>query len=44
MTEKYLGLDHERMQRNEALAGKPMFGPANRSAVGRGHLRAVESA
>ena len=26
MTEKYLGIDHERMQRNEALAGKPMFG------------------
>lgn len=30
MTEKYLGLDHERMQRNEALAGKPMFGNATR--------------
>lgn len=26
MTERYLGLDHERMQRNEALAGKLMFG------------------
>jgi integrase len=25
MTEKYLGLDHERMQRNQALAGQPMF-------------------
>ena len=44
MTEKYLGLDHERMQRNEALAGKPMFGAASRAAVGRGHLRAIESA
>jgi integrase len=44
MTERYLGLDHERMQRNEALAGKPMFGPPAREALGRGHLRAVESA
>lgn len=44
MTEKYLGLDHERMQRNEALAGKPMFGPPSRDALGRGRLRAVESA
>lgn len=26
MTEKYLGIDHERRQRNEALAGRPMFG------------------
>ncbi|HEY7824431.1 MAG TPA: site-specific integrase [Acidimicrobiia bacterium] len=43
MTEKYLGLDHERMQRNEALAGKPMFGEPT-TAIGRGHLRAVESA
>jgi integrase len=25
MTEKYLGIDHERRQRNEALAGQPMF-------------------
>lgn len=44
MTEKYLGLDHERMQRNEALAGKPMFGPPQQEAIKRGHLRAVESA
>lgn len=44
MTERYLGLDHERMQRNEALAGKPMFGGASRGAVARGHLRALESA
>jgi len=44
MTEKYLGLDHERMQRNEALAGKPMFGGPTRDAVGRGHLRVIESA
>lgn len=44
MTEKYLGLDHERMQRNEALSGKPMFGPPVREGVGRGHLRAIESA
>lgn len=44
MTEKYLGLDHERMQRNEALAGRPMFGPPSREGVGRGHLRVIESA
>lgn len=44
MTERYLGLDHERMQRNEALAGQPMFGGSSRPAVGRDHLRAVESA
>lgn len=44
MTEKYLGLDHERMQRNEALAGKPMFEAPDRDAVGRGHLRVIESA
>lgn len=44
MTERYLGLDHERMQRNEALAGKPMFGPAQREALVRGEARAIESA
>jgi integrase len=33
MTERYLGIDHERMQRNEALAGQPMFGGARRPAV-----------
>lgn len=44
MTERYLGLDHERMQRNEALAGKPMFGATKRDSISRGHLRAIESA
>jgi hypothetical protein len=44
MTEKYLGLNHERMQRNEMLAGKAMFGAPPREAVQRGHLRALESA
>lgn len=44
MTEKYLGLNHERMQRNEMLAGRTMFGAPDRDAVGRGHLRALESA
>lgn len=44
MTEKYLGLDHERMQRNESLAGKAMFGQVQREGVSRGHLRAIQSA
>jgi integrase len=42
MTEMYLGLDHERMQRNEALAGKPMFGGAYRPAIAR-TSRAISS-
>jgi len=38
MTEKYLGLDHERMQRNESLAGKAMFGGARRTAIERNRI------
>lgn len=38
MTEKYLGLDHERRQRNEMLAGKSMFAPT-RPAVSGGRLQ-----
>lgn len=41
MTEKYLGIDHERMQRNEALAGKPMFSGPSFKEVG-GQLLAIE--
>jgi integrase len=43
MTEKYLGLNHERMQRNEALAGKSMLGGQVQPAIGhdRPALRAV---
>jgi integrase len=42
MTEKYLGLDHERSQRNEMLAGRSMFGPA-RSPIGSSSPLALEA-
>ena len=44
MTERYLGLDHERMQRNEALAGKPMFGAPQGNALNGDEILEIGSA